>query len=582
MDETGIIFNNVEILEKHITDTNNKSVILFAKFSNATLYTQNSFIRYLYKVKIHNDTIAKIVEKHGGKIVEHICNNAIMCEFNCTNNNIVHEAINAAIEIIEEFEKYNNQFEDELEKVQTGIGLAFGKVVYFYNNHPQGLIVELASRIQYNTKPNQILIHKDLKDSCDVTKIHSCIGDVLKYKCDDYFSEEVSLKMRGFSKIQKVIEVKAIDTFKGIKSEYEYAEYWKNYRFEAYLSNFESSTNYSDYIKNNYFRIVYDLRYETVLTKANLKFVCTTSQEQFNRAMKDNSLFSRYNLPNNPKFAEDISNLFIAEFVEVDGIPLDVVESSDSASDNYYYYQCFSHELLKAKIGQSVSIRYRITTIINKYAHFFYMTTEYPIQKLSMVFKSGDTDIQRLWLVTHFVSESIPKITYNPSQKNAKEIEVAIGNNEWVYPGNGVTFVWRLNSEGVPEELNLDLKEKQQISNTGNITKIVIGGVTNTMESQHIDQINGGNNQINYKSTASNQSINNNSAVNDYSEYLAQIEKLIEDDEIRKQQFESLKKELEENSVKKDRKTFWEGVFSFGKHAAEIVAIIVKIFESAS
>jgi len=60
---------------------------------------------------------------------------------------------------------------------------------------------------------------------------------------------------------------------------------------------------------------------------------------------------------------------------------------------------------------------------------------------------------------------------------------------------------------------------------------------------------------------------------------LETIRLLLEDDDARLQQkFEELKAELEKEPPKKDRKAFWEGVFSFAKNAMEIAASLVKIF----
>jgi hypothetical protein len=163
--------------------------------------------------------------------------------------------------------------------------------------------------------------------------------------------------------------------------------------------------------------------------------------------MRDDNLLSRYNLPANKDIIENIAKIYRSDFVEINGTRL--IETTVPPSSPYYLMQCFSGEDTKRLQGQKVSIRYRISTIISKFAHFYYMTTTFPIQNLSMVFKSGNTDIRRLWVVPHFSSENIPKITYTPNNKTAKEIEVSIGNKEWIYPGNGVTFIWRLNSEGV-------------------------------------------------------------------------------------------------------------------------------------
>lgn len=579
MNELQDCFSKVEEIEMHFRKTNNKSVVLLAKLSNSEWYKQNNFTRYLYKLKIHNDVVIKIAQKYNVNLFEY-SNNTIMCEFNCNKKNISHLAINAAIEIVEIFDEYNRNIEDDFYKIQTEIGIAYGTIVYF-NEYPQGQVIELAKRIQSHAKPNQILISQSLKDSCDISKITSKIGKALNYVSGDYFGFPVCLKTKDFLKKYTILELRALESFKGIKKENSYEEYWKNYRFEAYLSNIDSDANYTSFIKNNYYRVVYDLRYETILNKDILKFVCTTTAEQFNSSMRDTSLFSRYNLPINNEIINNISNLFVAEFVEVDGIKLIETNEEFPQTNSYYYCQWFTHPSLKNKIGTQVNIRYRISTIINKFSHFFYMTTEYPIQKLSMVFKSGNTDINRMWLVTHFSSESIPKIIYTPSQENAKEIEVTIENNEWIYPGNGVTFIWKLNSEGYSNTVEETIPQNSTEKITQKIYNQILIGGDSKVDYQKIDSISGNGNQINYKSTDTTLNYNDcQSQNNDFSKYIKQLEALVEGDNNLQIQIDVLKKELENGKPHPERKLFWEGVFSFGKHAAEIIAIISKIFET--
>jgi len=61
-------------------------------------------------------------------------------------------------------------------------------------------------------------------------------------------------------------------------------------------------------------------------------------------------------------------------------------------------------------------------------------------------------------------------------------------------------------------------------------------------------------------------------------EQLKQIQSLLVDEDSRLQQkFEELKAELKV-PPKKDRKAFWEGVFSMAKNGVEIAASLVKIF----
>lgn len=441
-------FGSIEDLNKHFKNTKEKSIIMFADLTDSTLYKQKrNFISGLFKTKMHNESITKIVEKYNGRVVKYI-GDAVMCEFSIgMDYHLGYNPINAAIEIIEFFQDYNQEILDELEKIKTKIGLAMGVVAYFYGDDPQGHIVDLASRIESTAKPNQILVQKEIIDCCDLSKIKSQIGKALKYGQDAYISKPVKLKFKGIECPQEIIEIKVGQSFLGIKTDNEFNEYWENYRFEAYLYKLDDDFIDNKYIKENYFKIVYDLRYETILKKDILKFVCVRDIEELNIAMHETNLFSRYMLPVSKDIIDNISEIYQTDFVEINGIKLNIVKEDSLNEKKYYFTQCFTSEDIRDLIGKKVSVRYRISTIINKYAHFYTMVTEYPIQNLSMSFDVGDTDIIKVWPIDCFSSGNIPKYTYTPSKDKTKKIEVTVGKDEWIFPRSGVTFVWRLSCE---------------------------------------------------------------------------------------------------------------------------------------
>ena len=182
MDKIENVFASIEELDKYFKNAENKSVILFADLTDSTLYKQKrSFVSGLFKTKKHNEAITGIVCKHGGRIVKYI-GDGVMCEFSVYKDYyLAYNSINAAIEIIEYFRDYNQDISDELEKIKTKIGIAFGTVAYFYGDDPQGHIVDLAARIQSVAKPNQILVQKKMLDYCGSSKIESRIGKALDY-----------------------------------------------------------------------------------------------------------------------------------------------------------------------------------------------------------------------------------------------------------------------------------------------------------------------------------------------------------------------------------------------------------------
>jgi len=439
---------SVEALNTLFSTEENKSVILFADLCDSTLYKQHHpFVNGLHKTLIHNKVITDIVNEYGGRVVKYI-GDATMCEFVCSNSgSIVHQAINAAIKIIEHFNVCNKSLPEDLDQIQTKIGIAYGVVAYFYNNDPQGMVVDLAARIEGIAQPNQILIHKDVMDACDLTRVCSSTGKSLNYESKDYFGVPIKLQLKGFSKPQEIVEVRTQQSFRRIKNQY--PEYWEDYCFDASLSKIDKQYTDNKFIRDNYYKFVCDVRFETILNRTKFEIVCTNDLDKFKSAMPVRDFFWLYDFPKTMSISNGIEEIFKAEFVKVN----DVVLEKSSSTYPYYFMQCFSSGDIENLQGKKVSIQYRITTIISKYAHFYSHTLDFPIRKFSMKLNIGNTDIRRIWAVPYFSSVSIPNIIYTPDKISARGIEVAMRDKELVYPGNGVTLIWRLKSEKPPLRL---------------------------------------------------------------------------------------------------------------------------------
>ncbi len=438
-----IFLDSAAKLEDFFRNKADKTVIFFADMVGSTLYKQQRpFVMGLNKTRLHNQIITGIVKKHKGEVVKYI-GDAVLARFDMKQNeNDAYIAINAAIEIQEKLHEYNEPVIDKLEKIETKIGIASGIVADFYENDPQGPVVDLTARIESNAKPNQILVHKPIIGAININNIQSQFGKISGWKGDDYISDSVCLAFKGIPEPQEVVEIRWRENFIGIKEKNKYDEYWGNYRYDATVYPLDDS--YPEEVRKKYFNIIFDLRYTNVLRKTRFPFVCVNSIEDLNKAMKDSSLFSRYMLPKSQIFQDIIEKVYQVEFVRINEQNLQEIES-EPLSGTCYYSRSWGGESIEKFMGKEVTLHYRVNTIIAKRGNFFAMVTEYPTQNLSMKIDMGLVPIRSLRPIDYFASKKRPQFIYTPNKSTAKKIEIII--NDWIYPRGGVVFVWDLTDE---------------------------------------------------------------------------------------------------------------------------------------
>jgi len=434
------ILDTAQKLDDYFRTTQDKTVILFADLANSTQYKQQRpFVMGLNKTRLHNNIATDIIVKNKGRIVKYI-GDAVLARFDIgKNEHRTFVAINTAIQIQEAFEEFNVQIHDSLERIESKIGIACGVVADFYGEDTQGAIVDLAARIQSTAKACQILVHKPLIDTCNLNKVYSVKGKVKRWTGADYLSQPVKLSFKGIAEPQEIVEILWSGKPLGIKEEDKYDEYWENYRYDATV--LPLSDEFPEELKNRYFNIIFDLRYQTVLTKTKFHFVCVNAIDDLSKAMKDHSLFSRYMLPKSSFIQDRLDSIFKVDFFRIDSNSLHELEFGN-ATDNYYFGRTFIGEQLELLLGKKVTVHYRINSIIAKRGHFFAMLTEYPVKNLSMNLDMAGVPIRSVRPVDYFAVRKEPKFTYTPSYYGAKKIEVFF--EDWVYPRGGVVFIWDL------------------------------------------------------------------------------------------------------------------------------------------
>jgi class 3 adenylate cyclase len=195
-------------IQRYLEKKAEQTAILFADMADSTRYkAERSIYAGLAKTRDHNLTISEIIKNNRGRVVKWI-GDAVMGRFDLIPGGAdPHDAINAAISIQEEFSGRNRRLAADLEKFRTRIGIGVGPTANFLEDDPQGLAVDEAARIQALCKPEQILIHENLKDMADVTRISSQVQKTKGATPSSLFGDPVERHFKGIGSPVPVIEV---------------------------------------------------------------------------------------------------------------------------------------------------------------------------------------------------------------------------------------------------------------------------------------------------------------------------------------------------------------------------------------
>lgn len=426
-------------IDEYFKKVKRRTVILFADLADSTRYKQmRRFAMGLMRTRHHNEIVAKWITKNSGEVVKYMGDGVLARWDYESGHGAMHRPLNAAIRIQEELQKVNEEITDPLERIESKIGLALGVVADFYGRDPQGQVVDLAARIQANAKPGQILVHQDLVDEVDQSKIVRQSAPTTGPTAIPPFGPAQTLTFRGIREPQKIVELRWSDALQGIKMEGQYDEFWENCHYTATILPL---TDVAEEIKQKYFRIAFELKYRTVLRQPPYSFVCVDTIADLNDAMHDRSQFSRYMLPKSGSIQDRISELHQIEFFTINGKKL-VESHHGAATGNHYYSRTWDAPNLANLVGKQVTIHYRLNTIIAKRGNFFCIVTEFPVREFLMSFDMLNVGVRTVRAIDYFVASSPVRYTYLPNQKSAKKIDAWF--DEWVYPRGGVVFVWDL------------------------------------------------------------------------------------------------------------------------------------------
>lgn len=186
--------------------------------------------------------------------------------------------------------------------------------------------------------------------------------------------------------------------------------------------------------------IFYSLRlrveYKYVLKIPQFRFACATSLETFRVLIDDPTVVYAYYL-SNPTIPDIRFNIDDID-LQCEGHSISLQRTESKIREGVKEISYGSFELPKY-VGKECKLFYRISTLIRKDGHMYFVRIKHPIRNLRATFDSGNTTITQVSVSDQFVASGGVVLQ---EETIGGRIRRVVSVDGWVFPNSGVTFVW--------------------------------------------------------------------------------------------------------------------------------------------
>ncbi|HPX11905.1 MAG TPA: hypothetical protein PKW20_06445, partial [Syntrophales bacterium] len=185
-----------------------------------------------------------------------------------------------------------------------------------------------------------------------------------------------------------------------------------------------------------FFKVTTQVGY-TKLLKNRVFFIgCAMTNEQLSQLFEDPACEYRwlFNTRNEQIREED----FRVQEVRIDGSPVPILRTDQTGRGLEVW--CGGEEL-EEKLNRPVRLEIQIVTKKVKRNRLFSVYLVYPTRGLDIDFDYEGTSIRNVREVSFFSGKHLyPEVR----EERGKSVALSIGENDWIFPTSGVTFVWDL------------------------------------------------------------------------------------------------------------------------------------------
>ena len=208
------------------------------------------------------------------------------------------------------------------------------------------------------------------------------------------------------------------------------------FRYDIRISDFSDTEKRSHVPDADYFKIETHIEYVKTLRDTFFIIGCAQNDAQLSALFEEEKCEYRWllNGMDNPLGEGD----FRVTRVRIDGRDAPVISSGNTGRG--YEVLCGGRDL-EEYLNRQVKIEIEVETKKHKSSKMVSAYLAYPTRGMNVSLDYEKTGLRKVRAVSFFAGRHpCPEITAN----QGKTIELSIGEDEWVFPNSGVTFIWDL------------------------------------------------------------------------------------------------------------------------------------------
>ena len=209
-----------------------------------------------------------------------------------------------------------------------------------------------------------------------------------------------------------------------------------DFRYDIRVTPFGPEEEPDEAIRRDYFKVTTRVEYTKALRNALFMIGCALDNKQLAAFFDDKRCEYRWLLNSGEKRVTERD--FRVNGVRIDGEAVPIIRTEHAARG--YEVWCGSEEL-KKKLNRQARLSIEIVTKKLKKNRLFSAYLVYPTRGVEIAFHYGDTGIKNVRDVGFFAGKHpYPEVI----RERGKSITLKLGNDAWIFPTSGVTFIWDL------------------------------------------------------------------------------------------------------------------------------------------
>ena len=209
-----------------------------------------------------------------------------------------------------------------------------------------------------------------------------------------------------------------------------------DFRYDIRVRSFTPEEEPDEGLRQDYFKVTTRVEYTKAIRNAHFVIGCAQDNEQLASFFEDKRCEYRWLLNGGENLAAERD--FRVRSVRIDRVDVPIIRTENTPRG--YEVWCGTEELT-GKLNRQARVVIEIETKKLKSNGLFSAYLVYPTRGMEISFHYGGTQIKNVRDIGFFAGKHpYPEVT----REKGKSVTLKLGNDAWIFPTSGVTFIWDL------------------------------------------------------------------------------------------------------------------------------------------